>query len=71
MALVVNEVVPKNFGAALEMKRGQRLRIAGKSIVDFVALNLCDGSNRRRLAESMVRKKWRSIACCRIGQKEN
>ena len=46
MALVVNEVVPKNFGAALEMKRGQRLRIAGKSIVDFVAFNLDDLTER-------------------------
>jgi uncharacterized protein YcgI (DUF1989 family) len=46
MALVVNEVVPKNSGAAFEVKRGQRLRIAGKSIVDFVAFNLDDLSER-------------------------
>ena len=46
MALVVNEVVPKNSGAAFEVKRGQRLRIAGKSIVDFVAFNLDDLTER-------------------------
>jgi uncharacterized protein len=46
MALVVNEVVPKNSGAAFEMKRGQRLRIAGRSIVDFVAFNLDDLTER-------------------------
>src|SRR5207249_11591287 len=42
MALLQSEVVPKNSGAAFEMTRGQRLRIAGKSIVDFVAFNLHD-----------------------------
>lgn len=46
MALVVNEVVPKNSGAAFEMKKGQRLRIAGRSIVDFVVFNLDDLTER-------------------------
>ena len=42
MKTLKNEVVPKNSGAAFEVKKGQRLRIAGKSIVDFVAFNLDD-----------------------------
>ena len=46
MALLQSEVVPKNSGAAFEMTRGQRLRIAGKSIVDFVAFNLHDLNER-------------------------
>ncbi len=41
-----NEVVAKNSGAAFEIKKGQRLRISGKSIVDFVAFNLHDLSER-------------------------
>ena len=40
VAVLKSEVVPKNSGAAVEVKKGQRLRIAGKSIVDFVAFNL-------------------------------
>ena len=39
VAILKNEVVPKSSGAAVEVKQGQRLRIAGKSIVDFVAFN--------------------------------
>src|SRR5207237_8224785 len=46
MALLQSEVVPKNSGAAFEMRRGQRLRIAGKSIVDCVAFNLHDLNER-------------------------
>jgi uncharacterized protein YcgI (DUF1989 family) len=46
MAVVKSEVVPKNSGAAFEVRKGQRLRIAGKSIVDFVAFNLDDLSER-------------------------
>ena len=46
MALLQSEVVPKNSGAAFEMRGGQRLRIAGKSIVDFVAFNLHDLNER-------------------------
>jgi uncharacterized protein YcgI (DUF1989 family) len=38
--------VAKNNGAAFEMRKGQRLRIAGKSIVDFVAFNLHDVTER-------------------------
>jgi uncharacterized protein len=40
------EIVPKNSGAAFEIRKGQRLRIAGKSIVDFVAFNLHDLQER-------------------------
>ncbi len=40
MQLLKSEVVPKNSGRAFVVKKGQRLRIAGKSIVDFVAFNL-------------------------------
>src|SRR5918994_7607541 len=46
MAILKTQVVPKNSGAAFELKKGQRLRIAGKSIVDFVAFNLHDLTER-------------------------
>ena len=46
MAILQSRVVPKNSGAAFELKKGQRLRIAGKSIVDFVAFNLDDLTER-------------------------
>jgi uncharacterized protein YcgI (DUF1989 family) len=39
-------MVEKNSGAAIEVKKGRRLRIAGKSIVDFVAFNLHDLTER-------------------------
>jgi uncharacterized protein YcgI (DUF1989 family) len=42
MAILKSEVVPKNSGRAYVVKKGQKLRIAGKSIVDFVAFNLHD-----------------------------
>ncbi|MGH7825709.1 MAG: DUF1989 domain-containing protein [Candidatus Binatia bacterium] len=46
MAVLQTEVVPKNSGRAYVVKKGQRLRIAGKSIVDFVAFNLDDLNER-------------------------
>jgi uncharacterized protein len=46
MAILRSHIVPKNTGAAFELKKGQRLRIAGKSIVDFVAFNLNDLTER-------------------------
>ena len=46
MAVLQSAVVPKNSGAAFELKKGQRLRIAGKSIVDFIAFNLNDLTER-------------------------
>lgn len=46
MTLLQTCVVAKNSGAAFELKKGQRLRIAGKSIVDFVAFNLHDLTER-------------------------
>ena len=46
MPILKSEVVAKNSGAAFELKKGQRLRIAGKSIVDFVAFNLHDLTER-------------------------
>ena len=46
MKTLKSEVVPKNSGAAFEVKKGQRLRIAGRSIVDFVAFNLADLKER-------------------------
>ena len=42
MAALENVVVPKNSGRAFVVKKGQRIRIAGRSIVDFVAFNLHD-----------------------------
>ena len=46
MAVLETRMVEKNSGAAVEVKKGQRLRIAGKSIVDFVAFNLHDLNER-------------------------
>jgi uncharacterized protein YcgI (DUF1989 family) len=46
VAVVSSEIVPKNSGAAVVVKRGCRLRIAGVSIVDFVAFNLHDLTER-------------------------
>ena len=40
MATLKSEIVPKNSGRAYIVKKGQRLRIAGKTVVDFVAFNL-------------------------------
>jgi uncharacterized protein len=46
MPVMETRMVEKNSGAAVEVKKGQRLRIAGKSIVDFVAFNLHDLTER-------------------------
>jgi uncharacterized protein YcgI (DUF1989 family) len=46
MAVLEDKIVPKNSGAALVLRKGQRLRVAGKSIVDFVAFNLHDLNER-------------------------
>ena len=35
MATLESVVVPKNSGGAFVVKKGQRIRIAGRSIVDF------------------------------------
>ena len=46
MSLLKSAVIGKNSGAAFQLNKGQRLRIAGKTIVDFVAFNLHDLSER-------------------------
>jgi uncharacterized protein YcgI (DUF1989 family) len=46
MVLLKAQIVRKNSGAAFELRQGQRLRIASKSIVDFVAFNLADLTER-------------------------
>jgi uncharacterized protein YcgI (DUF1989 family) len=46
VAVLQTEVVPKNSGRAYVVKKGQRLQIAGRSIVDFVAFNLRDLQER-------------------------
>src|SRR5215471_21760722 len=46
MVVIKSEVVPKNSGAAFEVQKGERLRVAGRSIVDFVAFNLHDLNER-------------------------
>jgi len=46
MAILKSEVVPKNSGAAFDVKQGQRLRVTGKSIVDFVAFNRLELTER-------------------------
>jgi uncharacterized protein YcgI (DUF1989 family) len=46
MALLQSEVVPKNSGKAFAIEKGQRLRVAGRTVVDFVAFNLRDVRER-------------------------
>jgi uncharacterized protein YcgI (DUF1989 family) len=46
MGVLKNQNVPKNSGAAFELRKGRRLVIAGRSIVDFVAFNLHDLTER-------------------------
>ncbi len=46
MSILQSQVVAKNSGAAFEVLQGQRIRIAGRSIVDFVAFNLRDLTER-------------------------
>ena len=46
MAILKSQVVAKNSGAAFEVLKGQRIRVAGRSIVDFVAFNLRDLTER-------------------------
>src|SRR5215204_4081936 len=46
VAMLKSDHIPKNSGRAYVVKKGQRLRIAGKSIVDFVAFNLDDLTER-------------------------
>lgn len=46
MNILRSQILPKNSGAAFEVLRGQRIRIAGRSIVDFVAFNLRDLTER-------------------------
>jgi uncharacterized protein YcgI (DUF1989 family) len=46
MAILKSAIVPRNSGAAFEVRKGQRLRIAGRSIVDFVAFNLHELNER-------------------------
>jgi uncharacterized protein YcgI (DUF1989 family) len=46
MHILETRIVKKNSGVAFEVQKGQRLRIAGKSIVDFIAFNLGDLNER-------------------------
>lgn len=46
MAILQSVVVPKNSGRAFVVEKGQRLRVTGRSIVDFVAFNLHDLKER-------------------------
>ncbi len=46
MAVLKAEVVAKNSGAAFELKKGQRLRVTGRSVADFVAFSLGDVTER-------------------------
>jgi uncharacterized protein YcgI (DUF1989 family) len=46
MAVLKSAIIAKNSGAAFQLIKGQRLRIAGRSIVDFVAFNLHDLTER-------------------------
>jgi uncharacterized protein YcgI (DUF1989 family) len=40
MAVLESVVVPKNSGKSFVVKKGQRLRVDGRTVVDFVAFNL-------------------------------
>jgi uncharacterized protein YcgI (DUF1989 family) len=40
MAVLESVVVPKNSGKSFVVKKGQILRVAGRTVVDFVAFNL-------------------------------
>ncbi|MGH7766259.1 MAG: DUF1989 domain-containing protein [Candidatus Binatia bacterium] len=40
MAMLESVVVPKNSGRSFVVKKGQILRVAGRTVVDFVAFNL-------------------------------
>jgi uncharacterized protein YcgI (DUF1989 family) len=40
MAVLESVIVPKNSGKSFVVKKGQRLRVAGRTVVDFVAFNL-------------------------------
>jgi len=44
--LMASVLVQKNSGWASKVKKGQRIRVAGKSVVDFVAFNLNDLTER-------------------------
>jgi uncharacterized protein YcgI (DUF1989 family) len=46
MGTLLSVVVPKNSGQAFVVKKGQRIRIVGRSVVDFVAFNLNDLTER-------------------------
>ncbi len=42
MAVLESVIVPKNSGKSFVVKKGQRLRVAGRTVVDFVVFNLHD-----------------------------
>ena len=37
---VLHAIVPRNSGASFEVRRGQRIRVSGRTVIDFVAFNL-------------------------------
>lgn len=37
---MLHEIVPRNSGASFEVRRGQRIRVSGRTVIDFVAFNL-------------------------------
>ena len=42
MTLLLSTIVPANSGRSFELQAGQVVRVAGRSVVDFVAFNLDD-----------------------------
>ena len=44
--LLIDDVIPYNTGRAYTLKKGQYIRIIGRSTVDFVAFNLDNLSER-------------------------
>jgi uncharacterized protein YcgI (DUF1989 family) len=39
MRIIKQETIPKNIGRAYVVKKGERIRVSGTTIVDFVAFN--------------------------------
>ena len=56
MAVLETRMVEKNSGAAVEVKKGQRLRIAGKSIGKVHDLSKPQGVRGRNSDNALLRK---------------
>jgi uncharacterized protein len=58
MTVLQSVVVPKNSGKSVVVKKGQTLRVAGRTVVDFVAFNLhnlCERFDQARTKTNQVK----------------